>query len=259
MVTIKQLYRSANDNRSIYVKKAELHCHSKTDFRLPYAPFMYDSVQTVEDIIEEVLVKNIKILCITDHNSLENYFKAKRIIEKNKLDILLIPGSEIYSSRGDILALGIQREIKPGQSPLKTIELIREQGGIAVAAHPYIMIRSLILYRGLGPLVKRLPFDAIEGLNASMPKLANKLAITVANQRGLPCIAGSDAHQQKDIGDGCMIFKGNVNSVAAVLYAIKTHDFSIEFQYTKILSTVVTHIKSHRLLLFKEKVSRSKL
>ena len=68
---------------------------------------------------------------------------------------------EISSSKGHIVALGINEDVKQGLSPEETVETIRELGGIAVAAHPFVSYRE-----GLCDNVKELDIDAIETLNS---------------------------------------------------------------------------------------------
>jgi len=94
-----------------YTVKAELHCHSHVHKRVGYFPVLYDSVQTVDQILSVCLQKNIGILALTDHNTLDGYRKAKKIIAERHLPILLIPACEISSRNGHILAYGITAEI----------------------------------------------------------------------------------------------------------------------------------------------------
>ena len=82
----------------------------------------------------------MQILAITDHNTLAGYEHARKISSP----LILIPGAEITATKQDnkhchILALGIQ-ELKKGvalSSVANVIDYIHEQGGIAIAAHPF--------------------------------------------------------------------------------------------------------------------------
>jgi predicted metal-dependent phosphoesterase TrpH len=230
-----------------YTKKAELHCHDKSNF-LPYVPLVYDSVLTINEIVSTTINRGIRVLSITSHDSLQGYHLAEEILKKMNSDLLLIPGSEISTKRGHILAYGIEREIKPNLSPEETIERIHDQGGIAVAAHPYLT------FFGLGDTARALSFDAIEGLNASIPifpKIANNKAIKLAKDSHLPFIAGSDAHDVMTIGNGCLLFKDNVKTRKDVILAIKNNDFVIEFKQTEILRMIFTHLKKNAIILLR--------
>lgn len=50
--------------------KADLHLHHHLKKRLFYCPLLYDSVQTTAEIINRAVQLNIKIIAITDHDSL---------------------------------------------------------------------------------------------------------------------------------------------------------------------------------------------
>src|SRR5690606_35351365 len=108
--------------------------------RVSYFPLIYDSVQTIEEIISTSIKKTISVLSITDHDSLTGYHLAKKIIQITKADILLIPGMEISTSKGHILAYGIREVVPSKMTPEATVDAIHQQGGIAVAAHPYMLL-----------------------------------------------------------------------------------------------------------------------
>ena len=196
---------------TVYIKKAELHCHSNSTGKvLPYAPFLYDSVQECEEILEEAVSKSIKILSITDHDSLEGYRRAKKIIFQKNLDVLLIPGCEISTKDGHVLAYGISKEIPKKLAAEETVQKIHEQGGVAVVAHPFMIF-------SLKSKIAKIHFDALEGYNSSIPGKANTKAREAADKLGLPCIAGSDAHLSSSIGDSIVLFKDTVATQDDVL------------------------------------------
>jgi predicted metal-dependent phosphoesterase TrpH len=111
------------------------------------------------------------------------------------------------------LAYFIQDRIAPGYSTSDTIRAIHEQGGLAVAAHPYDwMVRSCgragLLRRAAGSSPEW-QFDAIESLNASLrPRAANTQAAAAAKVLRLPVIGGSDSHCVTTIGYGYTAFAG---------------------------------------------------
>jgi len=210
---------------------AELHCHS-TCIKLSYFPLFYDAVQTVEQIIEQCLLKKIEVLAITEHDSLDGYRIAKKIIEKRNLPIVLIPGSEISSKDGHILAYGILKEIPRGLSARETVDLIHEQGGLAVAAHPFIPFFSI------KNIIFDLPLDAIEGGCAAANVSANVKAMAAAKKMKLPATCSSDAHSIYGMGKGRTVFNKKVKNWKEALVAIKRGDFTTEMDYqswTKVL------------------------
>jgi len=120
------------------------------------------------------------------------------MVEDRALDLLLIPGVEVSTSDGHLLALGI-RELPPrGRSPEETIDFIHRRGGIAIVSHPYHLFRHAMF---------RIPdCDAVEVYNSKyILGIANLWAGRKAGKLGLPMVAGSDAHVADAVGLGVTI------------------------------------------------------
>jgi len=163
--------------------KADLHIHSN---------FSNDGRSTVEEIIEAAVGKGLGCIAITDHNSFEAYALAK---DNGK--VLVIPGIEVSSEEGHILAYGIDRDIPRGMTIKETIDAIHEAGGVAFAAHPYRW------WSGLGEKnVVGNDFDGIEARNARSTSSGNRRSEALAAREGKPVSAGSDAHTPPYIGEG---------------------------------------------------------
>ncbi len=216
--------------------RGELHCHSKSN-RLSYFPWFYDSVQTVEEIIAKAIELKIKILSITDHDSLIGYNKAKEFIEKYNIDIILIPGCEITTKDGHILAYGIKTEIERKLSAEETIKQIHQQGGLAVAAHPFGPM-------GLGRMVDKVEIDGLE-IGSLMTKRWNKKTIKAAEKLNKILIAGSDAHMTESIGDGMTLFPPVTKNWTQALEFIKAGNISYQSKKGKWLSSLKTHVKQN--------------
>jgi hypothetical protein len=76
------------------------------------------------------------------------------------------------------------------------VEKTREQGGIAIAPHPFVSYRE-----GLCDSIKNLDVDAIETLNSRyIFGYSNWRAKKLALKRNLPEIGASDAHFLEAIG-----------------------------------------------------------
>lgn len=162
------------------------HIHSK---------YSNDATAHPKDIIKKSRSIGLDAIAIADHNSI----KGSQIgIEESKGmdDFIVIPAMEISTSKGHIVALGIEEEIKPKLSPEETIEKIRDMGGIAIAAHPFVRYRE-----GLCDKIKDLDVDAMETLNSRyIFGYSNWRAKKLAEERGIPQIGASDAHFLGAIG-----------------------------------------------------------
>ncbi len=163
--------------------RLEIHLHSNFS----------DGLSPVEDVVRRVKKVGLDGFALTDHDTIRGHKIAKR--EAKKFGLEFIPGIEVSSNEGHILGLGVQELVKKGPAA-EVIEQIRDQGGVAIAAHPYDIIRS-----GVGDLVRKLKFDYIETFNArTLTPWINKKAKKVAEELKLKETAGSDAHMLQEIG-----------------------------------------------------------
>jgi predicted metal-dependent phosphoesterase TrpH len=139
-----------------------------------------DGVTTLREL--EKQCRKLEIVpAITDHN---RFFSGS-------LSIPFIRGEEVRTREGDLLAINITEEIPRGLSCEETLDLIREQGGISILAHPFDKTRK-------GCLNEKA--DAIE-LNARASKEDNRRAAEYARKHNLPLVADSDAHFPDEIGN----------------------------------------------------------
>lgn len=163
--------------------KADLHVHSS---------YSNDGKSTPQEIVDRAVEIGLGCVAITDHNSFKAYFDVK-----DNGNVIIIPGEEVSSKEGHILAFGIDKEIPRGLSIQETIDAIHEAGGYAFAAHPYRW------WSGLGEKnTLKYNFDGVEARNARSVKGANILSEKLASKIGKPISAGSDAHSPPRIGSG---------------------------------------------------------
>lgn len=149
-----------------------------------------DGLCTVARAVEAARAKGLSGIAITDHDSISGHLEAKNF-SNNKF--LVIPGVEVSSSDGHIIGLGIGELVPKRLSAEETVKMIVEQGGVAVAAHPFALGRK-------PGFVYKAKFDAIEGLNSRALFLSNPLAQRFAKKHKIPMVAGSDAHRCDEIG-----------------------------------------------------------
>ncbi len=184
--------------------RADLHTHTcYSGFnRLFFIPYP-ESVTLPEVMVDAALKKGMDVLCITDHNEIKGAWKAQEYVKANRLAIEVVTGEEITTADGEILGLFLQERIAPGLTAAETIELIHDQGGLAVAPHPFS-------YRcpSLGRRVEQLKLDGIEVLNAGhRDAYVNRLAQEEAGS-SFAHTGGSDAHSPRMLGDAYTLFPG---------------------------------------------------
>jgi len=185
--------------------KCDLHVHTY---------YSYDSNASVKEIIDSAIKKRIDCIAITDHNKIKGVFETQQYA-KNK-SILIIPGIEVKSRDGDILALNVQELIPKNLSAEETIEKIKEQGGLAVIAHPFGDWHPF--KKNLESFIDKI--NGIEVLNASI-FIGNKKALEFVKKHNIAFTAGSDAHEPKFIGRAYLEVPGQNLSIEQILEAIK--------------------------------------
>lgn len=206
--------------------KADLHLHTT------YSDGTCTPMQLIDHVVTHT---DMRVIAVTDHDEIAGAYIAREYAKERGIDVIL--GEEISSREGHILAYFIQERIAPGMSARDTISAIHEQGGLAVAAHPYDwMVRSLGRYGLLERATGANPewaFDAIETLNSSLfPRYANVTAHRVAQRLGLPMIGGSDSHQLGTVGYGYTLCAGSsAADVRAAIVHGHTHAAGINWSY----------------------------
>jgi predicted metal-dependent phosphoesterase TrpH len=159
--------------------KLDLHIHSQ---------YSEDAIGSPQDIIKSLKKKGLQGMAITDHNTVEGGLKAVKIAPK---DFIVIPGVEISTADGHMLALNVEKNIARNLSIQETVEKILDQGGTPIVPHLFRDM-SGIKKEKLKTIHKKI--NAIEVFNAcSMPKTNLKIA-KIAKEFNLGGTGGSDSH-----------------------------------------------------------------
>ncbi|WP_201364159.1 PHP-associated domain-containing protein [Dictyobacter formicarum] len=188
--------------------KADLHMHSTYS----------DGCATIEEILEHVQNNtNLDVIAITDHDVIEGSLRARDLWSKGSYRFDFVVGEEVTTTQGHLLALFIEKRIPDGLSMERSIDLIHEQGGLAVVAHPLHRFFRHSCQRSVMDQIhasKDVWFDGVETWNASFCGIyANYIAMgTNREVYGLPELGNSDAHTLSAIGSGVTWFNGKTAS-----------------------------------------------
>lgn len=182
---------------------ADLHVHTNYS----------DGQDSVSDVLAWAARIRLDVIAITDHDTIDGAIIAAELA-RIRSGPQVIVGEEVSTRDGHVLALFISKFIPPDLTARETVAAIHEQGGLAIAAHPYWRTSSVDykgrLY-GLGDRIAELPFDAIEVVNGGVtPSMlgANRRAGWVADALGWTVVGGSDAHVKHALGWGHTRFEG---------------------------------------------------
>jgi len=187
--------------------KMDSHIHSE------YSP---DSSSRIDDILEVANKRNIDIIAISDHNTVDG--TSEVMAKTRNTDILAIPSIEVSSTLGHILGFGCEENIPRDLSPQETIDRIHDLGGLAIIPHPYCFYRHGLLCK---IDYKELKIDAIETKNARfIVGYCNGKAKNLSKKEDIPELGASDAHYWKFVGD-CYSLIDAEKDIDSVLKSIK--------------------------------------
>ncbi len=159
--------------------KLDVHLHTS---------YSSDSLNGLETVIKRTRKFGITP-AITDHNNMDAHEKLK------EMKFRFIPGEEITSLQGDVLAFYINEAIPKKLDYFETVDRIKGQGGLVCLPHMYDPRRTKIDETELGEKA-----DIIEVYNAKCPEWCNKKAEKFARKNGKLMSAGSDSHLGYEIG-----------------------------------------------------------
>jgi predicted metal-dependent phosphoesterase TrpH len=152
-----------------------------------------DSRLSPKEAMRAAREAGLRGLAFTDHDRLTR-------VESPFDDLVLVPGAELSTDWGDLLALGIGEPPPPGLSVPDIIAHIHRQGGVAVVPHPFSdELTRICMNERVFDII-----DIIDGLEVTSPKRSvdNAKARQLARQHGKAVTGGSDAHSLEAMGWG---------------------------------------------------------
>lgn len=161
--------------------EVDLHIHSR---------FSPDSRSRPESIVARALSVGLGAIAVTDHSSWEGWRSAAKAAEGR---LLVVPGAELKTDRGDLLALFVEHEIA-STAFASAVDDIRSAGGLAIVPHP-----------GASRNITRKELemaDGFEAFNATLSPAGNRLSVQKAEGLMKPGLGSSDAHLVMEIGNG---------------------------------------------------------
>ena len=166
--------------------RVEFHCHTSAS---------KDCLVTPARIVECAIEKGIDRLVITDHNTTAGAVAASALDARR-----IIVGEEIMTTKGELLAAFVRREVPEGLAPMDAISQLRDQGAFISVSHPFDVHRNGAWLEH--DLLEVLPFvDAIEIFNSRVLDVRhNARAREFAGRHNLVGTVGSDAHTCWELG-----------------------------------------------------------
>jgi len=200
--------------------KVEMHLHSN---------YSLDSRLSFERIVSGCRSKNIDLVCITDHNTLDG-----AIAFKESTDFPVILGEEVKTTDGEVTGYFLSKNIPPGMSIEKTIAAIKEQGGIVSVPHPFDTYRKSRLKEGvLDRIIDSV--DLIEVFNSrNLAQKADATALSYCEKHNKIPIVGSDAHSVGEIGTSYMLIDDTFSDAPSFLNALEKAEYKTKRSFVHV-------------------------
>ncbi len=171
--------------------RIDLHCHTEAS---------HDCRTPLSLIPGRCLERHLNVLAVTDHDQIWGA-QELQALAADQPNLTVIVGEEISTIEGELIGLFLRERIPPGLSPEKTIDAIKEQGGLVLLPHGFDPLKVHRLRpASLNRVAERI--DIIEAYNARISRPSwNRAASTWAREHDRPESAGSDAHILSRVGD----------------------------------------------------------
>src|SRR5439155_17511599 len=117
-----------------------------------------DGLASPEAILDAAERAGLDVIALTDHDDIRGSFVIRDIASKRGSKVQVVPGIEVTTRSGHLLALWVEDEIKMLGSLAATVAKIHAMGGVAIAPHPLSFLTFSI---GEG---------ALRGLHAGPPE-----------------------------------------------------------------------------------------
>lgn len=229
---------------------ADLHIHTH---------YSFDGTASVQAVLERARQVGLDVIAITDHDEIDGALEAMDLAASAGIEV--IPGIEISTAEGDLLALFVTKKIERDRSLAETISKVGELGGICIAPHPMddgYRMHSLGSY----PIMKALRdpdlasvLVALETYNACiLNKENNAFACKLAEHLGIAQTGSSDAHVLSAIGLGATEFPGHTRKglLNALQNGLSVPRKSEHWNAVRILGTWAVNYYGNKLVQLKE-------
>jgi len=199
---------------------ADLHLHTSHGDGMADAATLLDRIEAHTDL---------DVIAITDHDDVRGALLAREVHARGHYRFAFVPGIELTTRSGHLLALWVDEPLAPLRPLDETIAAIHRAGGLAVIPHPMSYLTRSVGQRAIERLLAigdpEVTPDAIEVANPSPAgRQAGAKARHLNRTRyGLAETGSSDTHFPEEAGTARTLFPGHTpEALRAALLAKAT-------------------------------------
>jgi predicted metal-dependent phosphoesterase TrpH len=174
-----------------------------------------DGLSSIEEILDSAERVGLDVIALTDHDDIRGAFALRELASRRSSPVEVVPGVEVTTRSGHLLALWIETEIPMLCSLTDALGKIHRAGGIAIVPHPLSYLTFSIGEGALRQLAEYgddvLMVDAIEVRNPSYAGRvrASRAAWLNTHVLRIAETGSSDAHHAALVGTCWTEFPGS--------------------------------------------------
>ena len=176
---------------------------------------MADALELLERVQSHT---TLDVVAVTDHDDVEGALQAREVHARGNYAFEFVPGIEVTTRSGHLLALWVEVPIRSLRSLEETVRAIHRAGGLAVVPHPFSYLTRSVGQRALERLLAQGdPETRPDGIELANGTLAGRVTREKARRLNreryhLAETGGSDTHFPEEVGSASTLFPGQTAS-----------------------------------------------
>jgi predicted metal-dependent phosphoesterase TrpH len=186
------------------VGRADLQLHSD----------LGDGLASPEAMLDAAERAGLDVIALTDHDDIRGAFLLRDIAARRSSPVEIVPGVEVTTRSGHLLALWVEEEIQMFAALAETVSRIHRVGGVAIVPHPLSYLTFSVGEGALRALADaKDPLVHIDGIETRNPSYAGRVRAARSvrlNEKVLHVAetGSSDAHHANLVGTTWTEFDG---------------------------------------------------
>lgn len=203
----------------------DLHTHSY--------PKSDDGFMGVDELISGAKIQGLDGVCLTDHDAFWSPDEVRSLCRRH--DFLVLPGCEINTDTGHVVVFGLDRYVFGLHKPDFLQNMVRRDGGVLIAAHPYR--RRFLEEPAREPSARQEMLDrathdgffniciAIEGINGRANDVQTQFSLDLGQRLSMRMTGGSDAHRVDQLGTAATLFQRKITGLPDLIQELQAGRF----------------------------------